>query len=390
MSAAAGREEFDVIVVGAGPAGLSAARSAAQSGARTLLLERNNEIGIPVRTSGASWLQDMRRLGVPAHFCHPTRRVVLSGPGRRVEFAYDPPVNCVLDVRGLWQHLAMEASRAGAAVRVRSKVAALADGSLEVSGAEGPRILRSPVTIDATGVAAVVARARGLGSPGRRAGIGAELELYAPNWDEELLLLAVGTQVAPSGYAWVFPAGQGRVRAGVGLLAPDSGVDPAPYLRRLIRESRELSGAAELEYHRGVIPSEGPIPATVADGLLVVGDAAGQVLATAGEGIRFALELGELAGRVAGQAIRTLSTEAQGLREYESEWSRRYRGLFTLMDRVNRKLATFDDAAWDLALAGLEKAGPRVAELVMRGDVLQGATRQKLAEAVFPILGWLL
>ncbi|MBI3891594.1 MAG: NAD(P)/FAD-dependent oxidoreductase [Candidatus Wallbacteria bacterium] len=383
-------DAFQVVVVGGGPAGLSAARVAAARGARTLLLERNNEIGVPVRTSGASWVEDLRRLEVPDRFWHPTRMVRLSSPGRTVRFDYDPPINCVLDVRALWQHLAVEAARAGAVVRVRSRVTGLADGALEVSGLEGVQQFQPPVVVDASGGAAVVARARGLLAGPRRVGVGAELELYAPGWDPEELWLAVGTGIAPSGYAWVFPAPGGRVRAGVGLLAPDSGLDPASYLRRFVRGVPALARGAELEYHRGVIPSDGPIGASVADGLLVAGDAAGHVLATAGEGIRFALELGALAGETAAAAAIAGDCSARALSGYEQSWSDRYRGLFAMTDRLNRKLAGMDDKGWDNALSWLETAGPAAAARLMRGDIFQGAVARHMAETLLPVLAWLL
>ncbi len=60
-------DNVDVLIVGGGPAGLAAAEAAASQGARTLLLERQHEIGYPVHTSGGSWISDMQALGIPEH-----------------------------------------------------------------------------------------------------------------------------------------------------------------------------------------------------------------------------------------------------------------------------------------------------------------------------------
>ena len=57
--------DYDVVVAGGGPAGLSTARTAAEAGASVLLLERESAFGIPTRTSGGSFLADLRRLGIP-------------------------------------------------------------------------------------------------------------------------------------------------------------------------------------------------------------------------------------------------------------------------------------------------------------------------------------
>ena len=59
-------EKVDVLIVGGGPAGLAAAESASSRGVSALVLERQNEIGYPVHTSGGSWLQDMKALDIPA------------------------------------------------------------------------------------------------------------------------------------------------------------------------------------------------------------------------------------------------------------------------------------------------------------------------------------
>src|SRR6516164_7085372 len=115
---------YDVLVVGGGPAGLAAAEAAARTGARVAVLERQKEIGYPVHTSGGSWISDMRALGIPSDLYYPIRRVTFLSPQKRAQFAYDEPVCCVLDVRGVYQHLAGRAIAAGAVIHPNSPVEA--------------------------------------------------------------------------------------------------------------------------------------------------------------------------------------------------------------------------------------------------------------------------
>src|SRR6266852_2323883 len=115
-------EECDVLIVGGGPAGLAAAEAAAKLNVRTVVLERQNEIGYPVHTSGGSWISDMKALAIPENLYHPVTRVIFVSPHREVPLYYNPPVACVLDVRGVYQHLAGRAVAAGATIRVRHAV----------------------------------------------------------------------------------------------------------------------------------------------------------------------------------------------------------------------------------------------------------------------------
>src|ERR1039458_8507411 len=96
-------QSFDVIIAGGGLGGLSAAEAAAKAGASVLVLEQNKEIGSPARTTGGSFVQDMKALGIPESLYHPIRRCRYISPHNSAAFEYDEPVTCFLDVRGAFR-----------------------------------------------------------------------------------------------------------------------------------------------------------------------------------------------------------------------------------------------------------------------------------------------
>jgi digeranylgeranylglycerophospholipid reductase len=348
--------QYDVLVAGAGPAGLSAAFAAASKGASVLVIEQNSEIGSPTRTSGGSFVRELIELEIPRSLFHPISRVRFLSPQRAATFQYDQPVLCVMDVRGVYQHLATRAAQAGATVWLASKVS---DVLLEGGRVTGVRVetrtksqveVTAGVVVDATGYKGQLLRQAGLSPRIQRFGVGAEFDMFAPECDENEAVLVVGSQFAPSGYGWIFPWGEHRVRVGVGVIHPDQSCDPVGLLEKFVAGANQLgvnlNGAQPIEYHFGLIPSE-MTECFVGDGILAVGDAAGHASTLVGEGIRWAIKAGRMAGGVAASAVTRGDVSASFLSRFQSEWLSQYGRSLRIANMVNRRISRWDDRKWD-------------------------------------------
>src|SRR5207237_6566413 len=182
------------------------------------------------------------------HLYHPITKVSFISPHREVPLHYNSAVACVVDVRGLYQHLASRAIAAGAVLRVRHTVEQTLVENGRVVGVTAKdhkserMTLHAAVTIDASGFSRHVGVRTGMGKAFHRYGYGAEYDLYAPHYPQDELYLIMGSQFAPRGYAWAFPRGNGRVRLGVGVLHPDCDDDARGYLDKIIHDLPQLSG----------------------------------------------------------------------------------------------------------------------------------------------------
>lgn len=330
------------------------------------LLEQGAEIGSPIRTSGATFTAKLRELAVPPYLYHPLRKLRFVGPTRSARFEYLEPVACVLDVRGLYQHLAAEAAAAGAEIRLTRQVTGArpeGDASWEVVArvAGGQERYSALVVVDASGFATVVQRKAGLRGSVTRFGFGAEYDLFTPAWPEDEAALVVGSEVAPSGYGWVFPRGNRRARVGVGVIRPDTDAQPQDYLDRFMRVpalARELDGAQPLEAHVGYIPSEPVGARCVYDGLIAVGDAGGHASPLVGEGIRYAILAGRLAGAIAGKCVRAGDCSAAALGRFQTLWEAEQGRFMRIAYGINLRLARYTDHMWDERIAILDRLAP--------------------------------
>ncbi|MFL6395616.1 MAG: NAD(P)/FAD-dependent oxidoreductase [Nitrososphaeraceae archaeon] len=348
--------DYDIAVVGGGPAGLSAAYAAAKSKAKVILFEKDESIAHNIRTSGVTWIEEIEKLGITRQHYNPIKNYCFISPSNEVTIRGSTAKSCVLNVRSAFQHLAFLAAEAGSEIMVKSNVInVVMDSKKRISGLKastpkGDMVIGSKLIIDASGFNSSIARRLGIVNEWKRYGVGAEYECYCENVDRETWTLMVGREYSEAGYAWVFPLSKNRVRIGVGIGRPESKTDPLEKLNSIIEKKLnplyKMEKITPIELHYGVIPNEGLRKSTVFDGLILVGDSAGQANPLLLEGIRYAIEFGRLAGEIGALSLSENSVKAS-LIEYERIWRSKIESKINSAIKVQSRWIGLSDEAWN-------------------------------------------
>jgi digeranylgeranylglycerophospholipid reductase len=351
---------FDVVVVGGGPAGSSAARIAAKNECTVALVEKEKEIAETVRTSGVTWISDIKKFGIPEDCYNPIKRFSFCSPKNSVTISDDIAKAAVLDVRKSYRFLANRAQSSGARIFTSTNVLEVlknSDGKcVGVIAKSKDRHIQfnARAVIDASGFASVVAKELGHVGQWKKFGVGAEFEVKTENLEHDKWWLMVGQEYSPAGYAWIFPTSKNTARVGVGIGKPDSDVDPTIRLNELIDKKigpiKDLGEIEKIEFHYGLIPNEGLTRKTVYDNLILVGDSAGQANPLVLEGIRYAIRFGEVAGKVVANAIKNGDTSETALSPYEKEWKKAIESKINSAIKVQNRWLGLSDDEWDKEL----------------------------------------
>lgn len=351
---------FDIVIVGAGPAGSSAAYSAAKNGASVAVLEKESEVAQTVRTSGVTWIDAIKEFDIPDNCYNPIKNYAFCSPNNEVRINNSEPMAAVLDVRKTYRWLADEAQKQGARIFLDTVVTDAIkghDGKIHgVRATSGKEEIRfhAKMVIDASGFQSVVAKSLGLVSQWKRFGAGAEYEAIAENVDSETWWLMVGQKYSPAGYAWIFPLGKNTVRIGVGVGKPESNVDPTEKLKEIMEKRigpiESLGKITPTEFHYGLIPNDGLSRKTVYDNLILVGDSAGQANPLVLEGIRYAIRFGRTAGKVAAEATAADDTSEKSLAPYEEAWKKAIFAKINSASKVQTRWIGLSDEEWDREL----------------------------------------
>jgi digeranylgeranylglycerophospholipid reductase len=324
---------FDVVVIGAGPAGSRTAAEIARGARRVLLLEKRPRVGYPVRCAEAVGPREDVERYLPLDdrlVSSPIDGFLIVAPdGTRFQREM-PGIGFVVDRELFDQRLAADAVSAGAELRTGHQATGLIREGTRVLGVRVKDLAsgsaydeRAEVTVGADGVESLSPRWAGLKKSLRPDELFSCAEELIEGIDlpGAFIEFHLGKSFAPGGYAWVFPKGKGRANVGVGINPLRAGGKTAVEYLNAFLAHRAPDGRRTRLVIGGCSVARG-LSALAADGFVAVGEAANQNNPFSGGGIVNALEAADMAAAAILSALSRGSSSAKDLGAYTREWRR--------------------------------------------------------------------
>ena len=348
--------ECDVLVIGAGPSGGAAALHAARAGLSVILIEDHAEIGTPVHCGEC--LSDLAVANLELNL--PDSVVSLRVEGIRVIFPDGTQKHLsepgyVLEKHLFEQWIADEAVAEGASLNLGHKLTGMtrieSDSKFKGWMCEGKGDafpISAKILIDASGVAGVCSKLIKLNErPKVIAGIQYEMH-EVPN--DGYLDFYIWPKYAKKGYLWMIPKCDGRANVGLvsedkkGLVKDlDAFIDTTHFSDLEITNPPWRDASVSIRGFGGTIPISGPHERTFADGLMLVGDAAGFTSPLFEGGSHLALKSAVFAAQTAAQAIESGDISGSNLATYQAAWKREFPPYEKILKGKSALYALSDD-----------------------------------------------
>jgi digeranylgeranylglycerophospholipid reductase len=327
------KSKYDMLVIGGGPAGALAGKTAAEKGLSALIVEKRPAIGAPVRCAEGIGKEALHEFIDPDPrwiSAEMTGAGIVAPDGFFMKLSSEMSggkVGYVLDRKIFDRELVWKAAEAGADIAVKSRAAA---PILEKGAVKGAKIeyagkttdVKADVVIAADGVESKFSRWCGIDTtvPVREIMSSVQYVMADIDIDEHSTIFYLGNDVAPEGYLWVFPKGKRSANVGIGISGKKSGTGhrAKDYLDTFVKKT--FPEGKTIEYIPGGVSVCRPLDCTVADGLMITGDAARVVDPLTGGGIYNAMYTGRLAAEVAAECIDKGDVTKKALIKYDKAW----------------------------------------------------------------------
>ncbi|MDI6707736.1 MAG: NAD(P)/FAD-dependent oxidoreductase [Candidatus Thermoplasmatota archaeon] len=362
----ANKAEYDIIVVGAGPAGLAAAKLTAELGAKTLIIEEHPSIGTPVQCGEVfhRYLLDKLELDNEGIVVNEPRGVRIYSPNRKLaeitvaESASSPLV--MIERKNLEKRLAIQVANKGAKIITKARaVRILKENNFVVGvvvnhlGAEYE--FASKIVIACDGPNSSMARSAGIDVYRAIENFDSCVQFQLANIeiDERIAEIYLGA-CAPGGYTWILPKGKKFANVGLGV-SSKFGNRALKYLNEFIENDKRLRNGSIIEVNAGIVPLGGASEKLVDNGLMIVGDAARQVNPLTGGGMVFAIKAALAAGTVAVEAIANKDYSQNFLLKYEKIWNNDIGRWFPAFKKLQELVLKLSYEELDELIGGIGK-----------------------------------
>jgi digeranylgeranylglycerophospholipid reductase len=329
------KPDYDIVVVGGGPAGSVTAWHAAKGGARVLLLEKKQEIGAPLRCAEGVSKKGLDNCGIKADRRWISAEMVgakIVSPGGSVfrlnEKSAGNEVGFVLERHLFDKAMAVEAAKAGAEIRLKASATGLLMDGDAITGVNvidngQHRKVTASCVVGADGFESQVGRWTGIDTTLKPGDITTCFQYRMANIDIEpdYCEFIIGS-MAPGGYVWIFPKDDGIANVGIGVLLTKlkHPGEVKAYLDKFIARDKRLCKGQAVEAVAGAVSVSAPLDKVTRDNLLLVGDAARMIDPITGGGIINGCQAGMFAGKVLADCAEAGDFSDTALQPYEKLW----------------------------------------------------------------------
>jgi digeranylgeranylglycerophospholipid reductase len=364
--------EYDVVVVGAGPAGSMTAKHAARGGLSVLMLEKRQEIGSPVRCAEGVAMTSIQATGIKPDLrwiAHEVDGAKVTAPNGTAFYITErmagDEVGTVIERDIFDKYLAMDAAKAGADIMLKSSVVGVNTYKGAATGVKVERMkerfeVDAKIVVAADGFESQVARWAGMDTKLKAADITTCLQyrMVDINIESNFCEFILGSG-APGGYVWIFPKGEDVANVGIGLSVSklkEKG-EVKGYLDKFIKNDDRLKHGKIIDMVAGAVSTCMPIKHTIDEGIMLVGDAARQVDPITGGGIANACRAGKIAGEVLTECHESNDYSKDMLWKYEKGWRDEFSENLYRNYMAKEKLVTLTDETFNKIISTLAEVG---------------------------------